>query len=33
MNDVRQRKARRAAGQSPDLATIRPETTVENYLQ
>ncbi len=30
---LRQRRARRAAGQDPDLAEVRPETVVERYLQ
>ncbi|MGA7836005.1 MAG: DUF2630 family protein [Acidimicrobiales bacterium] len=30
---LRQRRARRTAGQDPDEATIRPEGVVENYLQ
>ncbi len=30
---LRQRRARRTAGQNPDEATIRPEGVVENYLQ
>jgi Protein of unknown function (DUF2630) len=30
---LRQRKARRAAGQDSDLAAVRPEATVETYLQ
>lgn len=30
---LRQRRARRAAGQDPDEATVRPEETVEGYLQ
>ena len=30
---LRQRKARRSAGQDPDLASIRPEEVVERYLQ
>jgi hypothetical protein len=30
---LRQRRARRNAGQDPDQATLRPEGVVENYLQ
>lgn len=30
---LRQRRARRAAGQDPDEASVRSETTVEGYLQ
>ena len=30
---LRQRRARRAAGQDPDDAQVRDETTVEHYLQ
>ena len=30
---LRQRRARRDAGQDPDLAEPRPQGTVENYLQ
>jgi Protein of unknown function (DUF2630) len=30
---LRQRRARRAAGQDPDTAQVRPEGTVEGYLQ
>jgi hypothetical protein len=30
---LRQRRARRNAGQDPDAAQIRPEGTVEGYLQ
>ncbi len=30
---LRQRRARRVAGQDPDESTIRSETVVENYLQ
>lgn len=30
---LRQRRARRAAGQDPDEATARPEETVERYQQ
>ncbi len=30
---LRQRRARRTAGQDPDQATLRPEGVVENYLQ
>jgi uncharacterized protein DUF2630 len=30
---LRQRRARRDAGQDPDLAEARPERTVEGYLQ
>ena len=30
---LRQRRARRTAGQNPDEATVRPEGVVENYLQ
>ena len=30
---LRQRRARRDAGQDPDTAQIRPEDTVEGYLQ
>jgi hypothetical protein len=30
---LRQRRARRNAGQDPDAATLRPEGTVEGYLQ
>ncbi len=30
---LRQRRARRAAGQDPDQATIRPEGVVEGYRQ
>jgi len=30
---LRQRRARRSAGQSPDLASVRKEDVVENYLQ
>lgn len=30
---LRQRRARRAAGQDPDGATVRPPDVVENYLQ
>jgi hypothetical protein len=30
---LRQRRARRDAGQDPDTAAVRPETTVEGYLQ
>ena len=29
---LRQRRARRAAGQDPDAAEVRPETVVEGYL-
>ena len=28
---LRQRRARRSAGQDPDEATVRPENVVENY--
>jgi hypothetical protein len=30
---LRQRTARRTAGQNANLAVVRPEGTVENYLQ
>jgi hypothetical protein len=30
---LRQRRARRAAGQDPDTAEVRPEGTVEGYRQ
>jgi hypothetical protein len=30
---LRQRRARRVAGQDPDEAAVRSETVVENYLQ
>jgi hypothetical protein len=30
---LRQRRARRDAGQDPDSAAVRPESTVEGYLQ
>jgi Protein of unknown function (DUF2630) len=30
---LRQRRARRDAGQDPDTAEVRPERTVEGYLQ
>jgi hypothetical protein len=30
---LRQRRARRDAGQDPDIAAVRPENTVEGYLQ
>lgn len=30
---LRQRRARRAAGQDPEGATLRPPDIVENYLQ
>jgi len=30
---LRQRRARRHAGVDPDAATLRPESTVEHYLQ
>ena len=30
---LRQRRARRDAGQDPDAAAVRPENTVEGYLQ
>ncbi|HEY5104352.1 MAG TPA: DUF2630 family protein [Acidimicrobiales bacterium] len=30
---LRQRRARRSAGQNPDLASVRKEDVVENYLQ
>jgi hypothetical protein len=30
---LRQRRARRSAGQDPDLASERKEAVVENYLQ
>jgi hypothetical protein len=30
---LRQRRARRNAGQDPDSAAVRPEGTVEGYLQ
>jgi hypothetical protein len=30
---LRQRRARRDAGQDPDIAHIRPEEVVENYEQ
>ena len=30
---LRQRRARRNAGQDPDAAAVRPERTVEGYLQ
>jgi hypothetical protein len=30
---LRQRRARRAAGQDPDEAAVRPESTVEGYQQ
>jgi hypothetical protein len=30
---LRQRRARRDAGQDPDTAQLRPEGTVEGYLQ
>jgi hypothetical protein len=30
---LRQRRARRDAGQDPDIAQTRPEGTVEGYLQ
>jgi hypothetical protein len=30
---LRQRRARRASGQNPDDATVRPEGTVEGYKQ
>ena len=30
---LRQRRARRRAGQDPDAAAVRPESTVEGYQQ
>lgn len=30
---LRQRRARRAAGQDPDAAAVRPESVVERYQQ
>jgi len=30
---LRQRRARRAAGQDPDAAAVRPASVVEEYLQ
>ncbi len=30
---LRQRRARRASGQDPDAATVRPEEVVEGYRQ
>ena len=30
---LRQRRARRRAGQDPDAAAVRPESVVENYEQ
>lgn len=30
---LRQRRARRRAGEDPDEATVRPEGTVEGYIQ
>lgn len=30
---LRQRRARRSAGQDPDDASVRPESTVEHYKQ
>ena len=30
---LRQRRARRGAGQDPDIAQVRPAGTVEGYLQ
>lgn len=30
---LRQRRARRDAGQDPDIADVRPESTVEHYQQ
>ena len=30
---LRQRRARRSAGQDPDEAAVRPESTVEGYQQ
>ena len=30
---LRQRRARRSAGQNPDEAALRPEATVEGYTQ
>lgn len=30
---LRQRRARRASGQDPDEATVRPDTVVERYQQ
>ena len=30
---LRQRRARRSAGQDPDDASVRPDTVVEGYLQ
>jgi uncharacterized protein DUF2630 len=30
---LRQRRARRASGQDPDQAVVRPETVVEGYRQ
>ena len=30
---LRQRRARRSAGQDPDDASVRPESTVESYKQ
>jgi hypothetical protein len=30
---LRQRRARREAGQNPDQAQVRPESVVENYQQ
>ena len=30
---LRQRRARRLAGQDPDLAAVRPDDVVERYLQ
>jgi hypothetical protein len=30
---LRQRRARRTAGQDPDEAAVRPEGVVENYMQ
>jgi hypothetical protein len=30
---LRQRRARRSAGQDPDEATVRPEEVIERYKQ
>jgi uncharacterized protein DUF2630 len=30
---LRQRRAKRSAGEDPDAAQVRPSETVENYLQ
>jgi len=30
---LRQRRAKRSAGEDPDAAEVRPSETVENYLQ